>query len=328
MKYLVLIASFALMGSAAGWAGEQVWSPVAMTLAIVLGLATSALFAYRRQRADPQSVPWFTAIVWGVILGAGLWVAGVQLWGFNDFFLNSNLLLGEDRIWSKSILGVALGIGLGLIVAAHVRQPKHRWARSVRRIVLAGWLALLLTAFVLYMTRTGVEGTDLYPLREQSPYLLPWPEGITRVCTQGNRAIISHRDSGELYAFDFAMPIGSPISAAREGVVISADDEHDGNGLEKPANYIIIRHSDSSFAMYAHIRQHGSRVKKGDYVRQGQIIAESGNVGFSTSPHLHFHVYVLDAGWRSIPIAFRDVRIRSGIPRMWLRYTSGNVVTE
>lgn len=328
MKYLVLIAAFALMGSAAGWAGEQVWSPVAMTLAIVLGLATSALFAYRRQQADPQSGPWFSAIVWGAILGAGLWVAGVQLWGFNDFFLNSNLLLGEDRIWSKSILGVALGIGLGLIVAAHVRQPKHRWARSVRRIVLAGWLVLLLTAFVLYMTRTGVENTDLYPLREQSPYLLPWPEGITRVCTQGNRAIISHRDPGELYAFDFAMPIGSPISAAREGVVISADDEHDGNGLEKPANYIIIRHSDSSFAMYAHIRQFGSRVKKGEYVRQGQIIAESGNVGFSTSPHLHFHVYVLDAGWRSIPITFRDVTIRSGIPRMWLRYTSGNAVTE
>lgn len=64
-----------------------------------------------------------------------------------------------------------------------------------------------------------------------------------------------------------------------------------------------------------------ARVQKGDVVAQGQVIAESGNVGYSTSPHLHFEVYDSSG---TIPISFRDVPIFRGIPRMWIRYTSGN----
>jgi hypothetical protein len=328
MKYVALIAAFALMASAAGWAGQETWGPFGIALAMVLGLAISALFAYFRRQSDAKSHAWLMAPVWGAMLGVGIWIVTAELWGLNDMVLNSDLSLGAERVRDKSLLGVALGIGAGIIVALHVRRPKHRWARRIRLLVLTCWLSLLMTAFVLYLVRTGVENADDYPSREQSPYLLPWPDGVTRTCMQGNRAIISHRDEWSKYAFDFAMPTGSPISAARDGVVYHVVDKFDGNGWDKPANVLTIRHDDGTFADYGHIKQHGSLVHAGERVRQGQVVALSGNVGYSTSPHLHFQVYVWNGGFRSIPVTFRDVRIRSGIPRMWLRYTSGNAAPE
>jgi hypothetical protein len=324
MKYAVLIAAFGLLGSAAGWAGQEVWSPIAMALALILGAAVSATFAYQRKLADRALRPWPIAIVWGLVLGIGLWFAGVQLWSINDVILNSDWRLGVERIRDKSLLGAALGLALGAAIALHVRKPKHRWARWVRRVVLAGWLSALIVALTLYVLRTGVSESDIYPSHEESPYVLPWPGGMTWTCIQGNRAIVSHHSEWDKYAYNFAMPIGSPVAASRDGVVVDLVDDFDGNGLDKPSNYLRIRHGDGTYADYGHIRQHGDHVRIGDRVRQGQIIAESGNVGFSTSPHLHFEVYIFDGQWRSIPVTFRDVPIRSGIPRMWLRYTSGN----
>ena len=93
-------------------------------------------------------------------------------------------------------------------------------------------------------------------------------------------------------------------------------------GEDAKGNGLHIRHDDGTVAVYWHIRQGGARVKKGQRVRQGDVIAESGNVGFSTSPHLHFGVY--GPMWQSLPITFRDVDIRGGVPRAGLRYTSGN----
>src|SRR5262249_30845 len=91
------------------------------------------------------------------------------------------------------------------------------------------------------------------------------------------------------------------------------------------SNGIQIRHADNSVASYWHIHQGGARVRKGQRVKQGDVIAESGNVGFSTSPHLHFSVYAGE--WHSGAahrVGFRDVGYFGGIPRLGLRYTWGN----
>jgi hypothetical protein len=332
MKYVLLIACFVLIGSAAGWAGQEVYGPVAMALCAVLGLATAAFFAYRRQQADPASRPWRRMPLWGLLLGVGLLAAGDLLFAANDVLLFSNLYLGTQRIVEKSLLGVALGLGLGLIVAVHVRRPKRRWARIVRSLVITAWLGVLLTGAVLYLVRTGVRDRSVYSPHDESPYLLPWPGGVTWICGQGNWGIVTHRDKS-CYSWDFSMPIGSPVCAARDGEVIFVMDENDGSvnpllstDIEKnPGNGIQIRHADGTIAIYWHIRKGGARVSKAQKVKQGDLIAESGNVGFTTSPHLHFTVYSNNYfDFRSIPISFRDVEMLGGIPRLGLRYTSGN----
>ncbi|MFF2092645.1 murein hydrolase activator EnvC family protein [Paenibacillus sp. NPDC058174] len=83
---------------------------------------------------------------------------------------------------------------------------------------------------------------------------------------------------------DFAVPQGTPIYAAEGGVVI-VSQVWSGYG-----NCIIIDHGNGLWTLYGHIKNNGLLVSKGDTVKRGQKIAESGNTGISTGPHLHFEV--------------------------------------
>jgi len=81
---------------------------------------------------------------------------------------------------------------------------------------------------------------------------------------------------------DFAADVGTPIVAAAGGVVITAE-QHPEYG-----NMVEIDHGNDLTTRYAHLSK--ILVKPGTLVRRGQEIAESGNTGRSTGPHLHFEV--------------------------------------
>ena len=91
------------------------------------------------------------------------------------------------------------------------------------------------------------------------------------------------------------MPIGLDVTAARGGLVIEVkEDTPDICDWEymNLHNYVLIEHDDGTVAFYAHLKQNGIVVEVGDRVKQGQLIAESGNSGFTGyRPHLHFGVY-------------------------------------
>ena len=180
---------------------------------------------------------------------------------------------------------------------------------------------LLLVSALLFFSLTGPQELSQFPLPEESPYLLPWPEGIAYFCVQGIRGVVSHRGTSQ-FAYDFYMPVGSDICAARAGKVVKVVQHNDGNGYRWPNNLVIIDHGDGTHACYAHIKQDGAYVKAGDAVTQRQVIAASGNVGNSTMPHLHFHVREKETG-HTIPITFRDVKKDKGVPRMFKWYASG-----
>jgi murein DD-endopeptidase MepM/ murein hydrolase activator NlpD len=82
---------------------------------------------------------------------------------------------------------------------------------------------------------------------------------------------------------DIAGPIGTPVMAAAAGEVISAGWNSGGYG-----NLVKVKHPDGSVTFYAH----NSRilVNSGQWVEQGQQIAEIGSTGYSTGPHLHFEI--------------------------------------
>jgi murein DD-endopeptidase MepM/ murein hydrolase activator NlpD len=175
---------------------------------------------------------------------------------------------------------------------------------------------------VAYWLLTGPKDLSRYPAPETSPYKLPWPAGVSWLCIQSNRGVVSHRGYEE-FAFDFKMPEGSDVCAAREGVVVTIDMSHDGHGLNAPNNWIAIEHPDDTRGSYLHLQKAGSLVKLGDRVTQGQKIARSGHVGKSMTPHLHFHVISAEKV-QTIPISFADVTTDAGVPRMFRKYTSGN----
>lgn len=136
----------------------------------------------------------------------------------------------------------------------------------------------------------------------------------------------------EAYAWDFAMPMGSLILAARGGRVSFVEQHWDigGPNFKKYAafaNYVAIDQGDGTTALYLHLMQHGSLVKPGQPVIQGQPIAYSGETGFASGPHLHFQVERTDPFsyfTQSIPVGFAEVTTDLGVPQQGLLYTSHN----
>src|SRR5699024_4956097 len=94
---------------------------------------------------------------------------------------------------------------------------------------------------------------------------------------------------------DYAAPLGTPIHAVTDGTVV-----YTGPGrLGRSSELVIIEHTvqDTTFySWYVHMYPEGIFVEVGQQVRAGEIIAEVGNNGNSTGPHLHFEIHTSDAG--------------------------------
>lgn len=157
---------------------------------------------------------------------------------------------------------------------------------------------------------------SVYEDWKSSMYILPYPAGFSFEVAQGNHSPArsedwnSHRWDGPwAYAYDFFMPIGSPVIAVRAGKVIWIEEKYtdDDNAADK-GNGLAIVHEDGTLAVYGHLTQNGVLVELGDYVEQGEKIALSGSSGASPIPHLHFHVSPTpkEVNSRSIPITFRN----------------------
>ncbi|SFO19993.1 Murein DD-endopeptidase MepM and murein hydrolase activator NlpD, contain LysM domain [Bradyrhizobium sp. Ghvi] len=80
-----------------------------------------------------------------------------------------------------------------------------------------------------------------------------------------------------------AVPEGTPIKAAEDGVVA-----YSGNELKGYGNLVLVRHSNGYVTAYAHASE--LLVKRGDTIKRGQVIAKSGQSGEVASPQLHFEI--------------------------------------
>ncbi len=138
-------------------------------------------------------------------------------------------------------------------------------------------------------------------------YRLPYPAGRAFPVSQSFGGRHSHQGRQQ-YAIDWPMPVGTPVLAARGGVVVGLREDADRTGGWHN-NYIWIEHADGTVGHYYHLRRDGVLVGLGEPVAAGQPIGRSGNTGESTGPHLHFHVSTPSQGaaeaFRSFPIRFR-----------------------
>lgn len=176
-------------------------------------------------------------------------------------------------------------------------SPKQRLA--VLGLLLCGVLAAGLVVATRSLTCGG------YPDWETSPYVLPYPVGKTYALHQGNCSLSGHRAAYQ-YSYDFLMPIGTLVTAARAGIVSEVlDGYQDGNNTTE--NWVKVRHADGTIAAYSHL--HSVLVRVGEEVRSGSPIGLSGNTGQTGGiPHLHFHVSACSEPVHcgTIPVMFRN----------------------
>ena len=144
------------------------------------------------------------------------------------------------------------------------------------------------TLGLLFVSATALaadeEAKDLYTVG------IPFGCGLDFVISQAhNTGSHLHNDT---WAWDFRMPEGVPIVAAKEGVVRMARGDSTVGGCDpdmaKHANYVVVDHGDGYETQYLHFSS--VVVEAGQKVKQGELLGYSGNTGWSCGSHLHFKV--------------------------------------
>jgi murein DD-endopeptidase MepM/ murein hydrolase activator NlpD len=141
--------------------------------------------------------------------------------------------------------------------------------------------------------------------RPAQPYRLPFALSTTVPVSQAFPDTTTHGDPGSQYAIDFVMPVGT-----HEGVVIEVASDFFEHGTDRKAdgpraNVVRVLHDDGTMSLYGHLNWNSIRVVPGQHVTRGEYVADSGNTGFTTGPHLHFVVQRNRGGALvSVPIEF------------------------
>jgi len=138
-------------------------------------------------------------------------------------------------------------------------------------------------------------------------YQLPFDAASEFLVVQGFQGDITHQGKN---AIDWDMPEGTPVRAARAGLVVDVAEDFTEGGqdpaLKSRANFVKIRHDDGTIGNYVHLMPMGVSVQVGQRVNAGERIGFSGNTGYTSGPHLHFEVYsaTRELGRRTIPVQF------------------------
>jgi hypothetical protein len=122
------------------------------------------------------------------------------------------------------------------------------------------------------------------PKKTPVTFLLPFPGGKSYGQMPGGA---SHTALQNKYAIDFSLPMGSPVCASADGIVIKIVESGPDRGGSQ--NSLILQHADGMCTCYLHLKNKGVVPRLGDFVFQGDVVAYSGASGTGV-PHLHFSV--------------------------------------
>jgi murein DD-endopeptidase MepM/ murein hydrolase activator NlpD len=150
-------------------------------------------------------------------------------------------------------------------------------------------------------------------------YRLPYPEGQAYVISQALGGINpTHTTPYSRHAVDFRMPPGTPVLAARAGVVIGTEWRYEAGAEDEvlltKSNMVRVRHADGSVAIYAHLQRGGVAVAEGETLEAGRLLGLSGSTGFASGPHLHFAVTRVESTDRGAAEISLPVRFYTGDP--------------
>jgi murein DD-endopeptidase MepM/ murein hydrolase activator NlpD len=125
-------------------------------------------------------------------------------------------------------------------------------------------------------SRSAPDGSREIALRDTG-LRFEWP-------LRGNpSSLFGSRGRGQHEGIDIPAREGTPVAAAESGRVV-----HSGRGLADYGNVVIVKHAGRYSTVYAHNRR--NLVREGEFVEKGQAIAQVGESGNASGPHLHFEI--------------------------------------
>jgi murein DD-endopeptidase MepM/ murein hydrolase activator NlpD len=238
----------------------------------------------------------------GVVTYSDKAVPGAQVFVFRDRMIErlDNLVkletkkhdAGETLLIRNDLYApVEIELSLNRVVnASGAPEQPIRWVLPPRsKIRLATLAPLDASQPMSYKPRLRYAMGDPRLQPQLYRYPLPWRGGPFKL-TQGANGRYSHFTPKGRYALDIAMPQGTPIVAARGGMVVKTENQQSGRGTNPSGNFVRILHDDGTMGVYLHLLRGSVSVHEGQRVETGTRLASSGNTGNSTGPHLHFVV--------------------------------------
>lgn len=143
-----------------------------------------------------------------------------------------------------------------------------------------------------------------------NPGLFSWPvEGYRVTQFFGNTDFAKTAYNGRGHSgIDFATPIGTPVRAVMDGTIIGVGNTENYGAYDSAGRYrkcisyggwFVVKHDNGLATLGAHLSM--TKVQVGQRVKRGEIIAYTGNTGYSTGPHLHFSTYAAEG------VTFREL---------------------
>ena len=217
---------------------------------------------------------------------------------------------GADAVFVRNDLYAPVEIELSFVGLSNVKGAPGKPIRRVLPARSNSRLALL-TAIsrgkpLVYTPSFQYSMGDPSGAAQGYRYPFPWRGGPFRL-SQGANGQYSHFGAKNRYAMDIAMPEGTPIIAARAGMVVKTENRQTGRGNDPSGNFVRVLHDDGTMGVYLHLQKGSVSVREGQRVMVGSALALSGNTGNSSGPHLHFVVQRnTGLGLVSIPYQFNQ----------------------
>ncbi|MEO0132567.1 MAG: urea transporter [candidate division WOR-3 bacterium] len=219
-------------------------------------------------------------------------------------------------------VGVILGLGFQNLLAPWQLPVVAIPFNLVVLVILYGFkhrLSNLRPYLVPFYMGSPEENLEYYNIRivrfpGQSYYQFYLPFNGEWIVSQGNKDQITHRYDWQ-YAWDFEVAdeegrrfirngqeledyyaYDKPVLAPADGVVVKIVDWILDNPIgvvntkENWGNFIVLEHQGRVYSLLAHLKYNSIKVREGEYVKAGQVLASCGNSGRSLIPHLHFHI--------------------------------------
>ncbi len=192
--------------------------------------------------------------------------------------------LVEEEMWNeKATFEAALKKAMAAFEDFNFKQIQEQTLTiyisksiSMKKVMM---MAAMLVVFLVFGASAIQEAVPYNP-----PSIMPIKGGKNLITSGfGIRMHPIHKVKKEHKGVDFKAKIGTPVLATGDGVVSLVKSDKKGYG-----KHVVINHEEQYQSVYANLSVF--KVKNGDKVKKGDVIALSGNSGASTVPHLHYEV--------------------------------------